>query len=159
MVRVRHIVPLLLISSCSGNQWSEVDAWAAQEPGARLVGNNSNGRVYAEPYLGQYGGGAVPASFIVVLFKSADATPIRWIIDFDCEQRTAAAFSSEIAKGTIKRDWLGDPITAQGRPFRLAYEGPMDPEQVQDYCKSDWSKERAQVQAALERMRSAARDD
>jgi hypothetical protein len=135
-----------------------VDAWAAQEPGLRLVANDSHGRVYAEPYLGQYGGGAIPGGFIVVLFRSADATPIRWIIDFDCEQKTAAAFSSDISHGAIRRDWLGDPVTAQGRPFRLAYEGRMDADQVQPFCKSDWSKERAQVQVALERLRSAARE-
>jgi hypothetical protein len=125
----------------------------------RLVANDSHGRVYAEPYVGQYGGGASPDSFVVILFRSADATPIRWIIDFDCEQKTGAAFSNDISHGAIRRDWLGEPVTAQGRPFRLAYEGPIDAGQKQAYCRSDWSKERAEARAAVERLRGEARRD
>jgi hypothetical protein len=159
-VRQLFLLALLFLSSCSSssNGWSDVDAWASEQPGLRLVDAAPNARTYAYPNVGQFGSTGVLDSYILLKFDGPSFPPRHWIKDVDCQTNRVDVYSSDAANGAIRRDILGDVVfDSNNRPFRSTeWERPATASEKKAFCRRDWTADRAAAHRAMIQLRQDA---
>lgn len=160
---------LTLAIVCLGYNWFEVSqqkkfapavaSQMSEVPGARLVSSQKSGDlinpvswfspattrvVYARPDTS-----TTATRFFLLSFGIEEKNPAIWLVDVNCKSKTHITYfpSSSGDPGESAFTDTGDQLTTPDGKIFMRHDTNIDlpPDQITQFCKTDWSNERAAV--------------